>query len=460
MILFTRAVTRDFLVLFAKCVSGRPRGPAPPVVIRIAGGFRTVTATTLDGVTLTHTIPAAGESDDLLVLPAAVLAEVEGGTDEPVTLERQSKLRAVVRWSGGGKPGTLPVELILPGRQHDAPELPVLATVSGKLLSALFECGRSAARESGRFAMSKIQVQGKSGRVIGTDGKVALIWSGFTFPFAEDVLLPALPVFGAKPLLRKEEARLGRTATHLVVAVGPWTVTLPTDMKSRFPDVAGVIPRHAPTTVGIDAQDAVDVLKLLPGLPGASDEYRAVTIEADGVVRLRGRNEATAETKEVTLIRSHAAGAAARVAIDRRLLARAIALGCHSLKLTPDKPLAAEGDGVILIAATLEPSLVVPPTTDEPSTTNPNPIQPERSPPMKPPETNGHTTPVGDPPDPLIAAEELRDALAVCGHQGCPTRGCAQGRTQGEESLGERFRRTQATQPRTVRRSLTGNHTE
>jgi len=31
---------------------------------------------------------------------------------------------------------------------------------------------------------------------------------------------------------------------------------------------------------------------------------------------------------------------------------------------------------------------------------------------MPPPETNGHTPPRGDPPDPLVAAEELRDALA------------------------------------------------
>lgn len=31
---------------------------------------------------------------------------------------------------------------------------------------------------------------------------------------------------------------------------------------------------------------------------------------------------------------------------------------------------------------------------------------------MPPPDTNGHTPPRGDPPDPLFAAEELRDALA------------------------------------------------
>jgi len=31
---------------------------------------------------------------------------------------------------------------------------------------------------------------------------------------------------------------------------------------------------------------------------------------------------------------------------------------------------------------------------------------------MKPTETNGHTPPRGDPPDAVLAAEELRDALA------------------------------------------------
>ena len=31
---------------------------------------------------------------------------------------------------------------------------------------------------------------------------------------------------------------------------------------------------------------------------------------------------------------------------------------------------------------------------------------------MKPTETNGHTPPRGDPPDTMLAAEELRDALA------------------------------------------------
>jgi hypothetical protein len=417
MTLFTRAVARDFRVLLGRCVSGRPRGPAPPVVIEIQDQMRTVVSTTADGVTLTHSSPAPKEGNDRLVLPSAVLAEVEGGTDEPVALERQSKLRGVVRWPGGGKPRSLPVELILPGRQHELPAPPALSPIPAKLLTALHECGRTAARESGRFALSKVQLQGKSGRVVGTDGKVALVWGGWKFQFADDVLVPALPVFGSKPLARIPEVTLGRTATHLVVAVGPWTVWLPTDTGAKFPDVAGVVPRRAPTTAEIDGRDAAELLEILPGLPGGDHENRPVTLYADRVVRVRARGEG-GETREVTLTRSPVAGPAGLVALDRRVLARALALGCHTLKLTPDRPVGLEGDGFTLVAAGLDPALVVPPAEEtlKTSTDDPDGTQtltnPERSPPMKPPETNGHAPPRGDPADPLDLAEELRAALA------------------------------------------------
>lgn len=146
MILFTRAVAGDFCALLARCAAGRPRGPAPPVVVRIRDDTRTVAAATPDGVTLTHTSPADKESDDLLVLPATVLAEVASDTDEVVALDRQTKLRGVVRWHGGTQPRTMPVELIVPGQQHEWPTPPALAPATLVLLAALHECGRTAAR--------------------------------------------------------------------------------------------------------------------------------------------------------------------------------------------------------------------------------------------------------------------------------------------------------------------------
>ena len=145
------------------------------------------------------------------------------------------------------------------------------------------------------------------------------------------------------------------------------------------------------------------------------------------MVRVRARDDASGVVKELTLIRSPTSGPPARVAIDRRVLARALSLGCHTLHLTPDKPLSADGDGFTLVAATLDSTLAVPPSEDativltdaEPDRgiTRSTP-KPERHRSMKLPTTDGHDPtdrpdpPGNDPQDPLVAAEELRLALA------------------------------------------------
>ena len=288
MIVFTRALARDFRSVLARCVSGRPRGPAPPLVVQVQGGMRTLAATTPEGVTLTHATPAPEERDDRFILSGAILAEVEGNTDDPVNLERQTKLRASVRWSGPDGPHSTVTELIVPGRQHELAGLPSLSSVGSEFLTALHECGRSAARDSGRYALSKIQVQGKAGRVIGTDARYALLCTGFKLPFPDQFLVPAIPVFGSRELTREGDVRVGLTATHLVVAAGPWSVWLPTDVKSRYPDVAAIIPRTDSATVaGIDERDAEVLLRELPRLPGPVEEASSVTLDLDGGVKVR-----------------------------------------------------------------------------------------------------------------------------------------------------------------------------
>ncbi|MBA4191990.1 MAG: hypothetical protein C0467_28760 [Planctomycetaceae bacterium] len=414
MILFTHAEARDFRVLFARCVAGRPRGPAPPLLIRFAGNTRALCCTTNDGVILMHSSSVEGEHDELLVLPGSSLSEIEGSTDEGVQLDRQSKLRGALHWHTGTKPRKLPVELILPGKQHVIPELPELSAVSSKLLSAFHECGRSAARDNGRYAMSRIQLQGRTGRVVGTDGKVALLANGFQFHFTDDILVPALPLFGSKPLLLANEVRVGLTSTHLVVVAGPWSVWLPFDVKARYPDVPSLIPRRPLTVVQLDDHDVVELLKVLSGLPGKDDEDSPITIDAGGMVTIRGRGAKTSETQEVTLAHSTVTGPAQQVVFNRRILARALSLGCRTLKLTPEKPVVAEGVHIVVLALPLDSSLIVSPTIVGPPPTpalaQPIPI-PERSNHMPTNETNGHTPPRGDPADPLVAAEELRDAL-------------------------------------------------
>ncbi|VTU01478.1 Uncharacterized protein OS=Pirellula staleyi (strain ATCC 27377 / DSM 6068 / ICPB 4128) GN=Psta_3409 PE=4 SV=1 [Gemmataceae bacterium] len=405
MILFTRAVARDVRALLARCASGRPRGPAPHVVVRACGGLRTVTATTASGVILVHTAPAPDVPDGVAVVPAAVLADVEGAADAAVTLGRASRTRGTVRWADRDGARVLPVSLIVPGRQHDAPVVPELAPVADRLLVALDSCGRAAARDDGRYALSRVQLRGRAGTVVGTDGKIAVLFPAFAFPFADDVLVPAVPVFGAGPVARAGGVRVGRAAAHVVVAAGPWAVFLPVAIGARYPDVAGVVPRHAATTVALDPADAEELLAALPGLPGAADELRPVTLDAGTSVAVRARDSIS--VREVVLARSAASGPPVRVALDRRLLARALALRCRVLKFGPDRTLVAEGDGVTVVVAALDPDLAVPPADTIAAT-----VTTERSATMKTTDAPGPSGPRGDPPDPLVAAEELRDALA------------------------------------------------
>lgn len=163
------------------------------------------------------------------------------------------------------------------------------------------------------------------------------------------------------------------------------------------------------TAALIERDDEVDLV--LPGLPGGGHELRPVPLEIDGGVHVRGRTEGGergGETRDVPLAHSTASGPAARAVLDRRVLARALALGCRTLRLAPDRPVAFEGIDVVLVAAQLDPALRAPPPADAAHT---RPINPERRPTMKP-ETNGHTPPPADPPDPLELAEGLRAALA------------------------------------------------
>ena len=286
MIVCTRALAREFRLLLGRCVSGRTREPAPPVVVQVRDGVRTLAATAREGVILIHTSPASGEKDGRLVLPAALLAAVEGATDEPVSVEPQTKLHATVRWSGSDGPHSTTSELILPGRHHEVPEPPPLSAVGPEFLTALNECGQTSARDSGRYALSKIQVQGKAGRVIGTDATCALLWNGFRLPFPDQFLIPAIGVFGSRELTRELDVRVGLKSTHLVVAAGPWAVWLPVDVKSRYPDVASIIPRADSATVaGIDERDAEVLLR---ALPEAAPDRRGVLLGHPGP-RRRGQ---------------------------------------------------------------------------------------------------------------------------------------------------------------------------
>ena len=105
-------------------------------------------------------------------------------------------------------------------------------------LTVLDEACRTAGKEpGGRFALTRIQLRGKRGDVVATDGRQLLVQGGFRLPWSDDVLVPRTSVFSCREFACHEEVLLGRTPTHVAVRCGPWTLLLAIDPNSRFPDV-------------------------------------------------------------------------------------------------------------------------------------------------------------------------------------------------------------------------------
>ncbi|HEY2784543.1 MAG TPA: hypothetical protein VGJ05_06155 [Fimbriiglobus sp.] len=434
MIVLPRAAARAFRALARKCHASRPRGPAPPVTIRQHDGRLTL-HTDLGEAFLTWA-GSAGTESEAFAFPMALLDAVDGPGDDPVQIVCEGTDGAVARWADRGVPRTFPVEYATPDPALAPPEEPTArADMPSSFLVAMHEAGRTAAREPSRYALQRIQVRGKKGQIVGTNGKRAYLRSGFPFPFVEDVLVPAVPVFGARGLASSDRVRVGRTDTRLVVAVGPWTIGLSIDADGRFPDVSGVLPRQAPGVVGIDEVDAVALVDALPGLPVKDDETPSVTLDVDRGVRVRAGVEG--ETVEVFLTRSTFAGPPVRVALVRTDLTRLLTLGCRTLRIAgPEKPVVGEADHLTFAIMPLDEGSVVPFTaaatrleTDDVgrvvprnggngrTDASPNPAtipipSPEERTAMKPSLPPANPEPNHEVLDPLAEAEGLRNALA------------------------------------------------
>ena len=274
-----------------------------------------------------------------------------------------------------------------------------------------------------RYALNRLQISGQTGRVAGTDSQQALLAGGFTFPFAEDLLVPAIPLFGTKTLADAGAIRLGGTKSELVLAIGPWCVALTIDRAGRFPDVRSVVPHTpSPTVLQLEDADAATLLEALPSLPGHDDENAPVTLDLADRAAVRARGDNSKTIREVPLARSTVKGAAVRIALNRNFLQRLLTLGLRQIKVaSPDQPFVASNDELLYLAMPLDQSAIVEPSRRAagPGSTNGSVALPTpptwRTSPMKTPETNGPTPLRGPLPadelDPLAEAEGLRTAL-------------------------------------------------
>src|SRR5262249_18383622 len=151
---------------------------------------------------------------------------------------------------------------------------------------------RTSVRHPPRYALDHVQLRGQAGQLIASDGKQLLVQGGWQLPFAEDLLVPALPVFAARELAGADAVRPGRAGPWLVVEAGSWSVRLQVNAEGRFPDVQRIVPQGpAPTRLLLDEADAQFLLETLPGLNGADAGQVSVTLDLGREAVLRARRE-------------------------------------------------------------------------------------------------------------------------------------------------------------------------
>ncbi len=421
MFAFPRSAARRLRLLARKSVVGRPRGPAPPVGVYSDRGGITMAVVSADVMVALH-LPGAATLKTPFLMPMDALECVEGAGDTAVQCEASGRDHVTLNWTDRGLPRSQrfsvpkssPVEL--PLRPKTLMPVPV------ELLQALHEAGRSTAREANRYALQRVQIRGQAGEVIGTDSYFVYRREGFSLPFVQDLLVPAVPLFGLDEWSQASAIRVGRTDQHLVVVAEAVTVFLTIDSVGRFPDVASVVPKGPATaTLTLDPEDALFLLDALPTLPGHDEQHQSVTLDlspgASGVVRAKAGKAKS--VVEVRLPRSSVKSGPLRIALDRRYLIRMLTLGCCKLRAFSDhRPLVATGPTITTVLMPVDADLIVPPT---PHTRVLTPVPqstptPSRSTPMKTPEptSNGHD---GEALDPIAEADALRSALGEAHHR-------------------------------------------
>lgn len=408
MIAVPRSVLRDFLAAAKRCAPGRPRGPAPTAGLTATPDAGVTMLNDLGEVALELAGPA-GTGAGRLAVPLDVLAACAGPGDGPVSFAARGAA-GVARWADGGGPREFPFDA--GGRAPDPPPRPARwATMPDAFPAALHEAGRTAARDPRRHPLHRVLLRGRAGEVVATDAHQALVQASVRLPWAGDVLVPAVPAFGRADRW-PPPVRVGKAADRVAVTAGGLTVWLTIDPAGRFPDVAAAVPRGPATVVELAAADAAAVRAALPAPPASADDATVTLDAAPGRVAVRGRSE-PGEVIEVRLPGSSASGPAVRVAVGRRHLDRALALGLLTVRVAgPDRPVVFADDTRTYLAVAREPldgDLPADPRAPTPRPEDP----PVRPPPDGTPNGTGRPhPPADDAPDPLAEAEALRTALA------------------------------------------------
>jgi hypothetical protein len=334
MIEVTRSLVRQLRAVFRRAGVAKTHGSVNQPVIFRAGSDGLRIQTCSGQVALEyHQLGKLNTQE--LVVPHDLLAASEGRTEDAITLQSGVGGGVLASWNDHGIPQIREFgPMVGSDATKSIPAAPELFEPNSPELSvALHAAAAITERERIRYALDCLQLRGREGKIVATDGHQILVQSGFRFPWADDLLVPASHVFSAREFSRDKQLGVGIIEDWVAFRVGPWTIWLRIDREGRFPKIDDLI--HDPDTaiarLSIDSLDAAFLEQTLMRLPVDDVMHWPITLELNSQVLVRAKGGEQTRATELVLSRSAVRGENLTVNSNREYLARAIKLGFREI---------------------------------------------------------------------------------------------------------------------------------
>lgn len=341
MFTFTRSQARQFNALLRRAKIDKPRAGVVPQLTLVALGDRYALRATSDSVAIELSVQAPC-TQDLVSLPLSVLNSCEGRSSDPITIRRIPDDRISVEWTDQQIPQVKEYAALSNDNLIPFPDLPdcLSANPSG-LWPAVREAVETSDDSATRYATDCIQLRGQTGQIAATDGQQALAQSGFTFPWDNDVLIPAVGVLGCRELSDDVPVSIGRTVDWMTFVIGDLRIALRIEKERLFPRMDSIFPSKASSQsrMIVADEDAAFLVAALKKLPTAHEVQRPVTVDLNGHVAIRGSAPDHSRITELWLSQSRLVGNPVTCNTNRRFLSRAMRMGFRDVYISdPENP--------------------------------------------------------------------------------------------------------------------------
>lgn len=372
MVTINGLLARKFRALLRRAGMGKMRGQPETFVQFISGPDGLRLRTVGPGVAIEYRQSDKFDAGGFF-LPVSVLETVEGRTNDPVMIDWQEQ-RALIAWTDHGVPRQ--TECLVEKLPNNIvwPELPTVFTPNpASLWDALRDAAANTDRQATRYALNCLQLRGSRGDIIATDGKHVLLQRGYQWPWRDDILLPVNGTMGWRELAG-QAVEVGMAGDWVSFRVGDWTISIKIDHNGRFPRVDDLIrpADSASSRLVVSASDAEFLGRALHGLPCDDDYNSPVTVELNGRVVVRAKEERQTRPTDLVLGTSSLAGKPVAVCTNRRFLQRALQLGFRTVHVFGnDTPVLCQDDHRTYLWALLDKQSAIPASDDAIVTASP-----------------------------------------------------------------------------------------